>query len=161
MSERHVTLDIIVAAVSAVTGIDRRDIMAETRVKDAARARFAVYWLAEKMIDISRAALGRALGDRDHSTIILGIARAEELRAQDIEFRQTTDLMLGTLLAIEKHGLLRLAQTVDPVATAQRVLSHPTREAVRVSAHEIIALCEAVLADAPTTSPEQETDHAA
>ena len=31
MSERHVTVDIIIAAVAAVTGIDRNDILADRR----------------------------------------------------------------------------------------------------------------------------------
>lgn len=170
MSERHVTVDIIIAAVSAVTGVHRIDILSDRRDEETARARFAALWLATKMIQISTPALGRAFGDRDHTTILYALRRAEELRASDRNFRVGCDTMLGTLLAIERHGLIRLAQTIDPLATARRVLAHPAREAVRVSTHEIVALCQvavAALGEPPpdpseaASQPDQETDHAA
>jgi hypothetical protein len=170
MSERHVTVDIIIAAVSAVTGVHRIDMLSDRRDEETARARFAALWLATKMIQISTPALGRAFGDRDHTTILYALRRAEELRVSDRGFRVDCDTMLGTLLAIERHGLIRLAQTIDPLATARRVLSHPAREAVRVSTHEIVALCQVAVAtlgepppepSEPASQPDQETDHAA
>ena len=170
MNERHVTVDIIIAAVSAVTGVHRIDMLSDRRDEETARARFAALWLATKMIRISTPALGRAFGDRDHTTILYALRRAEELRASDRGFRVDCDTMLGTLLAIERHGLIRLAQTIDPLATARRVLAHPAREAVRVSTHEIVALCQVAVAalgepppepSEPASQPDQETDHAA
>ncbi len=168
MSERHVTVDIVIAAVSAVTGVDRNDILSDRRHAETARARCAALWLSTKMIQVSMPTLARIFGDRDHSTILHALRRAEERRDDEASFRLETDVMLGTLLAIERNGLLRLAQTIDPLATARRVLSHPARESVRVSSHEIVALCQVALAalgDDPTepapSEPAQEIDHAA
>lgn len=171
MSERHVTVDIIIAAVSAVTGVHRVDILSDRRDDETARARFAALWLSSKMIEISTPALGRVFGDRDHTTVLYALRRAEELRVSDRGFRVDCDAMLGTLLAIERNGLIRLAQTIDPLAIARRVLAHPAREAVRVSTHEIVALCQIALAalsgpspagpSEPASDPVQETDHAA
>lgn len=173
MSERHVTVDIIIAAVWAVTGVHRIDILSNRRDEDTSRARHAAIWLATKMTQISSPALGRVFGDRDHTTILSSLRRAEELRVSDSDFRFECDAMLGTLLAIERHGLIRLAQTIDPLATARRVLAHPAREAVRVSAHEIVALCQVAVAaleepapsdpdpSEPASQTHQETIHAA
>lgn len=168
MSERHVTVDIIIAAVSAVTGVHRLDILSNRRDAETSRARTAVVWLATKMIPVSGSALARILGDRDPTTVGYLQRRAEEIRAAEPAFRLDTDAMLGALLAIERNGLIRLAQTIDPLATARRVLAHPARESVRVSSHEIIALCQvalAVLGDDPTepdpSEPAQEIEHAA
>ena len=173
MSERHVTVDIIIAAVSAVTGVHRIDMLSDRRDEDTSRARHDAIWLATKMIQISSPALGRVFGDRDHTTILYALRRAEELRVSDRGFRVDCDTMLGTLLAIERHGLIRLAQTIDPLATARRVLAHPAREAVRVSAHEIVALCQVAVAalgepapsdpdpSEPASQTVQETPHAA
>ena len=127
MSERHVTVDIIIAAVSAVTGVHRMDILAEFRHPEIVRARDTTIWLSSKMLPLTASALGRILGDRDPSSISHAMRRAEELRATDREFRVDTDAMLGTLLAIEQQGLLRLAQIIDPLALARRVIANPAR----------------------------------
>lgn len=164
MSERHVTVDIIIAAVSAVTGVHRMDILADFRHPEIVRARDTTIWLASKMLPLTVSALGRILGDRDPSSINHGLRRAEELRATDREYRVDTDAMLGTLLAIEQQGLLRLAQIIDPIALARRVIANPARESVRVSSHEIIALCQLVLETfdtSSTPSPDTENSDAA
>lgn len=173
MSERHVTVDIIIAAVSAVTGIDRNEILADRREAPIARARLAAIWLASKITKLSMPTLGRVFGDRNNTTILAALSRADELRASDHAFRVDCDAMLGTLQAIESSGLMRIAETVDPLATARRVLAHPAREAVRVSSHEIVALCQvavAALGEPPpgdadpsehASAPIQEPDHAA
>lgn len=173
MSERHVTVDIVIAAVEAVTGIERNDILADRREAPIARARLAAIWLASKMTRLSTPTLGRLFGDRDHTTILAALSRADDTREADRSFRTDTDAMLGVLVAIERNGLIRMAQTIDPLATARRVLAHPAREAVRISAHEIVALCQvavAALGDPPPDDADpyepashtvQETDHAA
>lgn len=165
MSERHVTVDIIIAAVSAATGVDRIDIISDRRDAPIARARYAAIWLSWKIVEIGMPTLGRIFGDRDANTVAHSIKRAEELREGDRLYRVDTDIMLGTLQAIERNGLIRLAQTIDPLATARRVLANPRRESVRVSAHEVIALCQTVTdafgADDPEPSPDMENSDAA
>ena len=169
MSERHVTFDIIIAAVSAVTGVDRIDIMSDRRDAETSRARIAAVWLATKMIAASSGVMGRLLGNRDHTSILYLQRRAEEIREADPLFRLDTDTMLGVLVAIERNGLIRLAQTIDPLATARRVLAHPARESVRVSSYEIVALCQVALAALrgdptepdPSEPTAQEIEHAA
>jgi chromosomal replication initiation ATPase DnaA len=46
-------------------------------------------------VRLSSVVIGRALGDRDHSTILNAQRRAEELRAEDEEYREITDRLLA------------------------------------------------------------------
>lgn len=162
MSERHVTFDMICRAVCAVTGLTRAEMMAPQRSPAAVRARFTAWWLATKLTTLSHAAMGRMSGDRDHTSVISGVARAEEFRATDPEFRAASNALLATLHALEAEGMLRLAETADPLTTARRVLSAPEREAVRVSVFEIIAMSRLIVEQAdgdPSEPSTEETEH--
>lgn len=159
---RHTTVDTIVQAVGAVTGFSRSELQSNRKHVELAQARFTVFWLAKQMTSQSLAMIGEHFGGRDHSTVHYGVERAEELRASDEQYRILTDALLGTLMGIQRAGMLRVATLVDPLATARRVLADPDREAVRVPVAEIVALCQFVagLADAePSLSVPLETDH--
>lgn len=158
MSERHVTIDAIIQAVCATADCTRFDIMSDRRGEHLSTARYAAYWLAKKLTALSVATIGRVIGQRDHTTILYGLQRAEELRAADPQFRLVTDALLGALTAIERAGVLRLAAVADPLAAARRVLGSPEREAVRVPVFEIVAMARLIVetfgeTDAPTPSP--------
>lgn len=161
---RHTTLDTIVQAVGAVTGFSRSELQSNRRHVELAQARFTVFWLAKQMTSQTLANIGQHFGDRDHSTVHYGVERAEELRASDEQYRMLTDALLGTLMGIQRAGMLRVATLVDPLATARRVLADPDREAVRVPVAEIVAMARLIVEqfDAePSLSDTQETDHAA
>ena len=160
MSERHVTVDLIIEAVCASTGCSRLDILSERRPADLCVARFAVYWLADKLTTLSASTVGRLVGDRDPTTVLSGRKRAEELRASDPSFRIATDALHITLTTLESAGVQRLAASADPLATARRVLAAPQREAVRVPVAEIIALCRFVADAAAQPSPVMENSDA-
>jgi chromosomal replication initiation ATPase DnaA len=74
-------------SVGAMTGAIRSGPMV--------RARFAVMWAARQLYGYSTPVIGRALGNRDHSTVISGIKRAEELREKDQDFREITDGLIA------------------------------------------------------------------
>lgn len=164
MSARHVTFDLIVQAVGAVSGMTRAQIMAADRRSERATTRFVCWWLADKMLELGSSEVGRLSGDRHHSSVLHGLARMEEMRASQPEFRLQTDTLLATLEALERRGLLALGATIDPLATARRVLAAPEREAVRVSTYEIVAMSRLIVEQAdgePSQPSNQETDHAA
>lgn len=169
MSDHHFTVGVAIAAVSAVTGVSHAEIIDVDHYihPEVVRARLAAIWVASKLVPLDSIELARAF-DRDQAFILAVVARAEDLRAADRDFRIDTDGTLGAVAAIKRNGLMRLKQPVDPLATARRVLAHPARESVRVSSHEIIALCQVALAalgDDPTepdpSEPNQEIEHAA
>lgn len=173
MSERHVTFDMILASVGALTGLTRLDLLSDRREAGSGQARNTVYWLARQLLPVSYPVIGRLAGGKDHASIMAGVKRAEAERDVDPEYRTITDALLGALRAIERAGVIRVASLADPLATARRVLANPLREAVRVPVVEIVAMAQLVVEtfgedDAPTPEPAepastatQEIDHAA
>lgn len=158
MSERHVTFDMILQAVSATTGEPVTVLLSDVRNDDVSQARWAAWWLARQLTTLSNATLGRLTGMRERSTVDHGIERAEALRKADPEFKLATDTVLSTLRLLERRGLLTYAASSDPLQAARRVLSAPEREAARVSIYEIIGMSRLVVellgpSDAPTPSP--------
>ncbi len=103
-----------------------------------------MYWLAVQVTELSSGEIGRLVGNRDHTTVLHGLRRAEELRASDPCFKHAADALRATLVALQQAGVLRLSASADPLATARRVLAAPDREAVRVPVAEIVALCRFV-----------------
>lgn len=70
-------------------------ILGPTRSERVCRARFAIAWVAHQAFGCSSTVIGRALGDRDHSTVLSSLKRAGELREQDEEYREMTDRLLA------------------------------------------------------------------
>lgn len=75
-------------------GVSIPELKGDGRRVAATRARFAIAWVAKQATGHSAAAIGRALGDRDHSTIIHALGRADELRATEVSFRRASDQLL-------------------------------------------------------------------
>lgn len=69
-----------------LTGLSRGEIIGDCRRKAIVRARYAVCHVARRELGKSSAAIGRALGGRDHSTILNAFRRAEELISDDQDF---------------------------------------------------------------------------
>lgn len=89
----------IVAEVAEAFGVTVPALLERDRVL---RARFAAVWVARQATGASFAGLGRALGERDHSTTLHAHRRAEALRASDVPFRQLTDQLLRGILGHDK-----------------------------------------------------------
>lgn len=169
MSERHVTFDAILNAVAAVTGFGPIEMRSQRRTPELQQARFAAWWLAAQMTQLTMPVIGRLSGNRDHGVVTDGIAAAVTLRDSDAHFRLVTETLLATLRTLEAKGILALALTLDPIAAARRVLAAPEREAVRVSTYEIVAMSRLIVeqfgeSEDPTPSPlsaSMETENAA
>lgn len=86
--------DIIVMA-EALFEVRTADLISTRRDKLICRARFAVMWVARQALPYSLPMIGRALGNRDHTTIMSGIRQADRLRKRDIDFLKATDAMLA------------------------------------------------------------------
>lgn len=166
MSERLTSLAQIIAAVELATTVTKREMLSDRRQPDVVEARCTVWWLASKLTLLSLPAIAEATR-RNHTTVGHGIRQAEAQRARDQDYRAATDAMLAALYAAEGNAAIRLAQPVDPVATARRILAAPQREAVRVSVNEIIAMAQLVVSLSAPPDPQtpsdliQEIDHAA
>ena len=94
----------IVSAVSRATGLPREQITGRRRYSNVARARHLVMFLARRA-GYSFPAIGRWLCC-DHSTVISGVKRVEELLPSDATLREWLDAAqrdLNDAPAIEVH----------------------------------------------------------
>jgi chromosomal replication initiator protein len=69
----------IIAAVADYYGLDVEDILGQSRTRKVARPRQLVMYLAREETDSSLPQIGRQLGDRDHTTVLYGCEKIEEL----------------------------------------------------------------------------------
>ena len=167
MSERHVSFDMIVHAVCAVSGRTRHEIFHDDKGPvELQQLRQLCWWLARKVTPLSFPVIAKLSRGRHHTSVIHGYDKIEELRRASPQFRQSTDTILGTLEALERAGIHRLAESADPLATARRIMAAPEREATRVPVADIVAMSRLIVEllgdeDTPTPSPDMETSNAA
>jgi chromosomal replication initiation ATPase DnaA len=81
-----ITVAQIIEAVAAETGISAHELMSDRRAKPVCRARFLVIGLAFGLTRHSSVQIGRALGNRDHTTIIHARARCADYYRDDPDF---------------------------------------------------------------------------
>lgn len=81
----------IVEDASALLEVPVNDILSRRKRVDIVQARFAVIWVARNTTDLSFPQIAAALNGRDHSTIMHALARAEQMRAADDDFRAVTN----------------------------------------------------------------------
>jgi chromosomal replication initiation ATPase DnaA len=76
----------LVRFVAFQTGVRTAEIVGPQRCRRVFRARAAVVWASIRLLGKSYSVVGRVLGDRDHTTIINAVRRAEEMRRIDPAF---------------------------------------------------------------------------
>jgi len=77
------TVPSIVTTVADFYGITVKEIMSKSRSRRIARPRQLVMYLAREETDFSLPHIGRELGDRDHTTVLYGHSRIEDLVETD------------------------------------------------------------------------------
>lgn len=87
----------ILRAVSQATGISVIDIISVRRTRAVTMARFMAYWLARRLTARSLPGIGRLIGDRDHTTVLHGCRRIEQLRRERPQLQATLDALQQTL----------------------------------------------------------------
>ncbi len=98
-SERQVTVEEIQRQVSDHYNIRISDLVGPKRVRIFARPRQVAMYLCKQMTSRSLPEIGRRFGGRDHTTVMHGVRRIEELRAQDGQMAEDIDLLRRTLEA--------------------------------------------------------------
>lgn len=87
-------IDRMVTFVAFSIGVKPIELLSERRTRHLSYGRFAVMWGAGKLTTYSLPRIGEALGGYDHTSVLHGQRRAEELRETDAEFRRLTDALL-------------------------------------------------------------------
>jgi len=98
-SDRKVTVEEIQRKVSEHYNIRLSDIIGPKRVRTIARPRQVAMYLAKQLTSRSLPEIGRRFGGRDHTTIMHGVKRIEELKGHDHQIAEDLELLRRTLEA--------------------------------------------------------------
>ncbi len=98
-SERQVTIEEIQRQVSDHYNIRLSDLIGPKRVRIFARPRQVAMYLSKQMTSRSLPEIGRRFGGRDHTTVMHGVRRIDELRVADSQIAEDIDLLRRTLEA--------------------------------------------------------------
>ncbi|WP_412507733.1 chromosomal replication initiator protein DnaA [Roseovarius sp. SYSU LYC5161] len=96
-SDRKVTIEEIQRKVSEHYAIRLSDMLGPRRPRNLARPRQIAMWLCKNMTSRSLPEIGRKFGKRDHTTIMHGIRKIEELRQTDSQVADDLELLQRAL----------------------------------------------------------------
>ncbi|MFW2545336.1 chromosomal replication initiator protein DnaA [Primorskyibacter sp. 2E107] len=98
-SERKISIEEIQRKVADHYNIRLSDIVGPKRVRTFARPRQVAMYLCKQLTSRSLPEIGRRFGGRDHTTVMHGVRRIEELRQQDGQIEEDIELLRRMLEA--------------------------------------------------------------
>ena len=96
-SDRKVTVEEIQRKVSEHFNIRLSDMIGPKRLRTFARPRQMAMYLAKQMTSRSLPEIGRRFGGRDHTTVLHGVKRIEELMVTDSQIADDVELLRRAL----------------------------------------------------------------
>ena len=98
-SDRKITVEEIQRKVSDHYNIRLSDLIGPKRLRTFARPRQIAMFLCKQLTTRSLPEIGRRFGGRDHTTVIHGVRRIEELRLKDSQIAEDLELLRRSLEA--------------------------------------------------------------
>ena len=98
-SERKISVEEIQRKVAEHYNIRLSDMIGPKRVRTFARPRQIAMYLCKQLTSRSLPEIGRRFGGRDHTTVMHGVRRIEELRVQDGQIAEDIELLRRSLEA--------------------------------------------------------------
>ena len=98
-SERKITVEEIQRKVSDHYNIRLSDMIGPKRVRSYARPRQVAMYLCKQLTSRSLPEIGRRFGGRDHTTVMHGVKRIEELKIQDGQIAEDIEMLRRALEA--------------------------------------------------------------
>ncbi len=98
-SERKISIDEIQRKVAEHYNIRLSDMIGPKRVRNFARPRQVAMYLCKQLTSRSLPEIGRRFGGRDHTTVMHGVKRIEELRLQDGQIDEDVEMLRRALEA--------------------------------------------------------------
>ena len=98
-SERKITVEEIQRRVSEHYNIRLSDIIGPKRLRSYARPRQVAMYLCKHLTSRSLPEIGRRCGGRDHTTVMHGVRRIEELKSTDGQIAEDVELLRRSLEA--------------------------------------------------------------
>ncbi len=99
VSERKITIEEIQRKVSEHYNIRLSDMIGPKRLRSYARPRQVAMYLCKQLTSRSLPEIGRRFGGRDHTTVMHGVRRIEELKQQDGQIAEDLELLRRALEA--------------------------------------------------------------
>jgi chromosomal replication initiator protein len=96
-SERKITVEEIQRKVSDHYNIRLSDMIGPKRLRSFARPRQVAMYLCKQMTTRSLPEIGRRFGGRDHTTVMHGVRRIEELKQSDVQIAEDVELLSRAL----------------------------------------------------------------
>ncbi|MBP7190595.1 MAG: chromosomal replication initiator protein DnaA, partial [Rickettsiaceae bacterium] len=96
-NERIITIEDIQKKVAERYNIKVSDMSSSRRLRLVARPRQIAMYLSKILTPKSLADIGKKFGNKDHTTVMHGVKKIEELAAQDREFQEEIDLLIRIL----------------------------------------------------------------
>lgn len=91
------SISLILAVVSAETGVSILEIKSIRRVLHVARARQIAYYIAKIMTPFSFPEIGRRLGGRDHTSVLSGCRKIASLMQTDSDFAKIVNRIIASI----------------------------------------------------------------
>ncbi len=98
-SERKITVEEIQRKVSEYFNIRMSDIIGPKRLRSYARPRQIAMYLCKQLTSRSLPEIGRRFGGRDHTTVMHGVKRIEELKLTDGQIAEDVEMLRRALEA--------------------------------------------------------------
>ncbi|WP_171097931.1 chromosomal replication initiator protein DnaA [Ruegeria sp. HKCCD7255] len=98
-SERKITVEEIQRKVSEYYNIRISDIVGPKRLRSYARPRQVAMYLCKQLTSRSLPEIGRRFGGRDHTTVMHGVKRIEELKLTDGQIAEDVEMLRRALEA--------------------------------------------------------------
>lgn len=95
--ERRITVDEIQKTVAEHFTLKQADLLSERRTRSVARPRQIAMWLCKQHTTRSYPDIGRRFGGRDHTTVLHGVRKIEELIAQDDQIARDVEALTRKL----------------------------------------------------------------
>lgn len=96
-NERIITIEDIQKKVAERYNIKVSDMSSSRRLRIVARPRQIAMYLSKILTPKSLADIGKKFGNKDHTTVMHGVKKVEELAVQDREFQEEIDLLIRIL----------------------------------------------------------------
>ena len=96
-SERKVSVEEIQRQVSDHYNIRLSDMIGPKRLRNFARPRQVAMYLCKQLTSRSLPEIGRRFGGRDHTTVMHGVKRIDELKQQDAQIADDIEILRRTL----------------------------------------------------------------
>ena len=95
--ERRITVDEIQKTVAEHFSLKQADLLSERRTRSVARPRQMAMYLCKQHTTRSYPDIGRRFGGRDHTTVLHGVRKIEELMAQDDQIARDIEALTRKL----------------------------------------------------------------